>query len=78
MSIRALSAKSSNDSLHSTASAESFPDKLAPAVASSMVWQGSELDSTSYVVKLSPQDVQDIRAAVIKVKSTWAQSKLFP
>jgi hypothetical protein len=70
MSTHTLSAKSSNDSLHSTSSTESFPDKLAPAVASPMVWQGSELDSAKYIVQLSPQDVHHVRAAVIKVKST--------
>lgn len=67
MSTHTLSPKSSSDSLHSTVSAVSSPDKLAPAVAGPMAWE--ELDPSKYVVELSPSEVQDIRAAVIKIKS---------
>lgn len=67
MSLHTLSPKSSNDSLQSDASALSSPDKLAPAIFGPMIWQG--LESAEYVVELSPREVQDIRAAVIKVKS---------
>lgn len=68
MSASALSPKSSNESLHSNASTFSFPDKLAPALAGPMVWKGNELDATRYIIELSDREVQDIRAAVIKVK----------
>jgi hypothetical protein len=34
-----------------------------------MVWEGLHADK--YVIELSPREVQDIRAAVIKVKSTF-------
>jgi hypothetical protein len=67
MSTHTLSPKSSNESLKSNSSAFSSPDKLAPAVASPMVWEG--LDAASYIIELNPREVQDIRAAVIKVKS---------
>jgi hypothetical protein len=67
MSQHTLSPKSSDDSLRSSTSTFSSPDKLAPAVTGPMVWEG--LDSSKYVVELSPSEVQDIRAAVIKVKS---------
>lgn len=33
-----------------------------------MVWEGRELDPAQYVVHLSDREIQDIRAAVIKVK----------
>lgn len=68
MSTHPLSPKSSNESLQSSSSVVSFPDKLAPAVAGPMVWEG--LDTAKYIIELSPREVQDIRAAVIKVKST--------
>jgi len=34
-----------------------------------MVWEGGELDPSDYVLQLSEREIQDIRAAVIKVKS---------
>lgn len=33
-----------------------------------MAWES--LDAAKYIIELSPREVQDIRAAVIKVKST--------
>jgi hypothetical protein len=66
MSTHTLSPRSSNESLQSNSSAFSSPDKLAPALAGPMVWEG--LDATNYIIELSPREVQDIRAAVIKVK----------
>ncbi|KAH5982691.1 hypothetical protein HBI07_252420 [Parastagonospora nodorum] len=69
MSTHTLSPKPSNDSLQSRCSAASSPDKLAPALAGPMVW--AKLDASDYVVDLSPREVQDIRAAVIKVKSKF-------
>ncbi|KAF2131002.1 Clavaminate synthase-like protein, partial [Dothidotthia symphoricarpi CBS 119687] len=63
-----LSQKSSSESLQSDYSALSSPDKLAPTMTGSMVWEGSELDPVKYVVKLDQREIQDIRAAVIKVK----------
>jgi hypothetical protein len=69
MYTHALSPKSSNESLQSSASAFSSPDKLAPALAGPMVWEG--LDAAKYVVELTRREVQDIRAAVIKVKSMY-------
>jgi hypothetical protein len=69
MSTHTLSPKSSNESLQSSISAFSSPDKLAPAVAGPMVWE--DLHASKYVIELSPREVQDIRAAVIKVKSMF-------
>ncbi|KAF2830142.1 Clavaminate synthase-like protein [Ophiobolus disseminans] len=66
MSTHSLSSRSSNESLRSSSSAVSSPDKLAPAVAGPMVW--GDLDAAKYVIELSAREVQDIRAAVIKVK----------
>lgn len=37
-------------------------------VAGPMVWEGSDLVPSKYVIELSLRDIQDIRAAVIKVK----------
>lgn len=64
-----LSAQSSSDSLWSDYSATSAPDKLSPAVKGPMTWAGADLAPQQYITQLSEQDVQDIRAAVIKVKS---------
>jgi hypothetical protein len=69
MSTHTLSPKTSNESLQSSSSVFSSPDKLAPALTGPMVWE--ELDATTYIHELSPREVQDIRAAVIKVKSTF-------
>jgi len=70
MSLHSLSPKSSNESLPSRSSSTvSWPDKLAPAVHGAMVWEGGELDPSDYVLQLSEREIQDIRAAVIKVKS---------
>jgi hypothetical protein len=75
MSTYTLSPKSSNESLQSSSSAFSDPDKLAPAVAGPMVWD--ELDAASYIIELSPREVQDIRAAVIKVKSMLVLREIY-
>jgi hypothetical protein len=77
MSQSTLSTRSSSESLQSTFSVFSYPDKLAPAVAGPMVWQGDELDPTKYIIQLSDRDIQDIRAAVIKVKSKYTASYLY-
>lgn len=69
MSLYSLSPKSSNESLQSSSSTSSAPDRLAPAVKGPMVWEGAELDPSEYVLHLSEREIQDIRAAVIKVKS---------
>jgi hypothetical protein len=74
MYTHALSPKSSNESLQSSASAFSSPDKLAPALAGPMVWEG--LDAAKYVVELTRREVQDIRAAVIKVKSMYVMDSV--
>ncbi|KAI8934617.1 hypothetical protein NX059_008310 [Plenodomus lindquistii] len=68
MSVRSLSTRSSNESLQSNSSSFSAPDKLAPAVKGPMVWKGGELDPAQYVISLCDREIQDIRAAVIKVK----------
>ncbi|KAF1852075.1 Clavaminate synthase-like protein [Cucurbitaria berberidis CBS 394.84] len=68
MSTPSLSPRSSNESLQSTSSAFSSPDKLSPTVTGPMVWEGAELTPTKYVIQLSNREIQDIRAAVIKVK----------
>lgn len=67
-SLPVLSPKSSNESLQSSISACSIPDKFAPATTGPMVWEGHELDPSEYVVRLSSREIQDVRAAVIKVK----------
>lgn len=69
MSTHTISPRSSDESLRSSSSTASLPDKLAPAVTGPMVWAGEELDPVKYILTLSEQEVQDIRAAVIKVKS---------
>ncbi|KAH7075704.1 hypothetical protein BKA63DRAFT_412791 [Paraphoma chrysanthemicola] len=66
MSTHTLSPKSSNESLQSISSATSSPDKLAPAVEGAMVWE--KLDASKYIIKFTSREVQDVRAAVIKVK----------
>ncbi|OAK98102.1 Clavaminate synthase-like protein [Phaeosphaeriaceae sp. SRC1lsM3a] len=66
MSTHTLSPRSSNESLQSSSSVISSPDKLAPAVQGPMAWES--LDATQYIIELSPREVRDIRAAVIKVK----------
>lgn len=67
MSTHTISPKSSNESLQSSSSATSSPDKLAPAVEGGMVWE--KLDASKYVIEFTSREVQDVRAAVIKVKS---------
>jgi hypothetical protein len=74
MSTYTLSPRSSDESLRSTASDISSPDKLAPTLTGPMVWKGEELDAAKYVIELSPREVQDIRAAVIKIKSMFADA----
>jgi hypothetical protein len=69
MSTYTISPKSSIESLRSAASDMSSPDRLAPALTGPMVWKMEELDAARYVIELTPREVQDIRAAVIKVKS---------
>lgn len=71
-----LTPKSSNESLQSTSSTFSFPDKLSSAVTGPMVWEGDELNSAKYVVELSNDEVRDVRAAVIKVKSEYSRAAL--
>ncbi|KAF2636394.1 Clavaminate synthase-like protein [Massarina eburnea CBS 473.64] len=63
-----LSAKSSVESLQSNATTHTVPDKLGPAVAGPMVWEGTELDATKYVVNLDTHEVANIRSAVISFK----------
>jgi hypothetical protein len=67
MSTHTISPKSSNESLRSSFSAFSAPDKLSPAVSGPMAWEG--LEAAKYIIELTPREIQDIRAAVIKVKS---------
>jgi hypothetical protein len=76
MSSYTLSPKSSDESLRSAVSDISSPDKLAPALTGPMVWKGEELDAARYIIELSPREVQDIRAAVIKVKSIFANPRV--
>ncbi|KAL5114852.1 hypothetical protein ACEQ8H_007281 [Pleosporales sp. CAS-2024a] len=66
MSTHTLSPKSSNESLESSVSTLSSPDKLAPALEGPMVWD--QLDPTEYVMELTSREIEDIRAAVIKIK----------
>lgn len=67
------SPRSSMDSLRSSCSTPSIrsePDLLAPAVAGPMVWEGSELNPSEYVIHLSADEIEQIRAALISFKLT--------
>lgn len=68
MSAHSLSPRSSTESLQSSSSAYSIPDKLAPALNSPMAWGGAELDPAQYIIKLSRSDVDNVRAAVVGFK----------
>ncbi|KAJ4994425.1 taurine catabolism dioxygenase family protein [Stagonosporopsis vannaccii] len=68
MSVHSLSPRSSSESLQSSSSTASVPDKLAPALTGHMVWDGAELNPTRYIVKLSRSEVDNIRAAVVGFK----------
>ena len=74
MPAHMLSARSSTESMHSCSSGISEPDKLMPAVAGPMVWEGTELDPRDYVVELFKSDIEDIRAAVVSFKRTIPQA----
>jgi hypothetical protein len=76
MSYPILSARSSLESLQSDSSSISSPDKLAPAVVGSLVWQGDELSPAKYVIKLGDRDILDIRAAIIKFKLKYTPASL--
>ncbi|KAF9698185.1 hypothetical protein EKO04_003841 [Ascochyta lentis] len=65
MSAHTLSPRSSTESLQSSSSSFSIPDKLAPALAGPMAWGGAELNASQYVVKLSRAEIDNIRAAVV-------------
>ncbi|KAF1929362.1 Clavaminate synthase-like protein [Didymella exigua CBS 183.55] len=68
MSAHTLSPRSSTESLQSSSSTYSIPDKLAPALSSPMAWEGAELDPAQYIVELSRSEVDNIRAAVVGFK----------
>lgn len=68
MSVSSLSAKSSLDSLRSSSSIESAPDRLAPAVEGPMAWKGVELNPAKYVLQLDSAAVAEVRSAVISFK----------
>jgi hypothetical protein len=68
MSAHTLSPRSSTESLQSSSSAFSIPDKLAPALSSPMAWAGAELDPKRYIVELSRSEIDNIRAAVVGFK----------
>jgi hypothetical protein len=56
------------ESLHSLQSSFSAPDRLPPAVAGPMVWTGSDLEPTKYVVRLDTPEIANIRSGVISFK----------
>jgi hypothetical protein len=68
MPTRALSARSSTESLQSSSSELSAPDKLIPAAAGPMVWEGAKLDPRDYVLELLKPEIENIRAAVVSFK----------
>ncbi|KAJ4340585.1 hypothetical protein N0V95_007460 [Ascochyta clinopodiicola] len=68
MSAHLLSPRSSSESLQSSSSAHSIPDKLAPALAGPMTWRGAELNPSRYVIELPRAEVDNIRAAVVGFK----------
>lgn len=68
MSAYTLSPRSSIESLQSSSSSYSVPDRLAPALSSPMAWEGTELDPKQYIVELSRSDIDNIRAAVVGFK----------
>ncbi|PSN63809.1 Clavaminate synthase-like protein [Corynespora cassiicola Philippines] len=83
MSTSSLSAKSSLESLRSSSSIATIPDTLAPAVAGSMVWEGSELSPAKYIHHFNSSDIENIRAAVVYFKllglpRTAIQKSTFP
>ncbi len=67
--VHQLSPRSSNESLRSYSSATSCSEQLVPPVSGPMVWKGKDLSPAKYIIQLSGREIQDIRAAVIKVKS---------
>ena len=73
MPARILSARSSTESMQSSSSGISEPDKLMPAVAGPMVWEGTELNPQDYVVELLNSDIENIRAAVVSFKCESSQ-----
>ncbi|KZM18699.1 uncharacterized protein EKO05_0006649 [Ascochyta rabiei] len=68
MSTHSLSQRSSTESLQSSSSTHSIPDKLAPALAGPMTWRGAELNASQYVIELSRAEVDNVRAAVVGFK----------
>jgi hypothetical protein len=73
MPAHVLSARSSTESLQSSSSGISEPDKLIPAVAGPMVWEGAKLDTQDYVVELLKPEIENIRAAVVSFKCRFLQ-----
>lgn len=71
MSTYSLGANSSAESIQSSASVLSTPDSLAPALTGPMVWAGSELKTSDYIVNLGTSDIEEIRSAVIAHKSIF-------
>lgn len=59
--------------MQSSSSGISEPDKLMPAVAGPMVWEGTELNPQDYVVELLNSDIENIRAAVVSFKCESSQ-----
>jgi hypothetical protein len=74
MPARMLSPRSSTESIRSSSSGISEPDKLIPAVAGPMVWEGMELDPRDYVVELLKSEIENIRAAVVSFKCGFLQT----
>lgn len=56
------------ESLQSLQSSLSAPDTLPPAVAGPMVWSGSDLEPTKYVVHLDASEIATVRSGVISFK----------
>jgi hypothetical protein len=73
MLAHVLSARSSTESLQSSSSGITEPDKLIPAVAGPMVWEGAKLDPQDYVVELLKPEIENIRAAVVSFKCRLLQ-----
>lgn len=68
MAAHSLSPRSSTESLQSSSSTYSVPDRLAPALTGPMVWEGAELNASRYIIDLSQAEVDNVRAAVVGFK----------
>lgn len=58
-------------SLQSLQSSFAAPKLLPPAVAGSMVWPGSDIEPTKYVMQLNTSKIADIQPSVTPFKRKY-------